>query len=641
MLKKKQLPIQTVIISFLLLCVAALSINSCKKTDTLFQSNNETPKERTAENFFKLPANAPSVLKRIAKELERQNKTNEFVQAFIAKEGFPIWNKSRMETHKRKHNVSTFGDGDDLNDTIVYIPLVVDSQHYVHGFLKATVTDTVDIRIFRQNDYLSFPFETSTPTTSATTAEDYAIRMMSMDRDVFGNTEFKMADKRMFHISTDYSDTATTQRFVKLTDSTGIGGDDTGFGFAGGGTGNYQEQICYEVWVYTSNCGTSFSGTINNMACTGSWHSENYCVIFESGGSGWPAPPGGGPGGSGGGTNPSCLPGGENIVNGFVPIECAPGPGGNPWPSRDENGFLYSRITELQSQITADATILEPCDSLTLMNLATYGPMYQRIAQFTASGTVTNRLDSIRQAQGTNWSPDNYSIQSLTDAYGPVVNCDYFPLRITQFPNHINTSTPMTPAEFLEYFRLNINSFITSPVTVNFSCNLTPQFDDCQKWNQASGNALGSLNHVFIPGNSGSVILSDYQHINSTAEQHYFKVSTLETPFDGEHPVAGNREFGLFNTSDSLARYTFYTMAVDRTWDWLTNAMNNTFGGFRRADSLWTNIQGNLKNFVNNNGGTASYYQQRNYIARPKWDDVKDFLKGIISFATLRQRLGC
>jgi len=289
---------------------------------------------------------------------------------------------------------------------------------------------------------------------------------------------------------------------------------------------------------------------------------------------------------------------------------------------------------ELRDLFDLNELALIPCDSMTLINLQTYGSMYQRIAQFSASSTVTNRLDSIRNVHG-DWVIDNFNVQSLEEAYGPVVNCDYFPLRITQFPNSL------TPGEFLEYFRLNINSFITSPITVQFSTTFGTTFNDYTKWNQSSGNALGALNHVYIPGNSGSVILSDYQHINTTTEQHYFKLSTLETPFDNEHPVAGNREFGLFNTSDSLSRYTFYTMGVDRTWDWSTEKMNQMFNGFGRADSLWTNVQKNLKDFINNNGGVASYYAQPRYIARPKWSDVKDFLKGTIDMITLKQRLGC
>lgn len=634
---------------YFLVLIASLSLlnfSSCKKADTLIDNGElVTPvKDRTPGNFFNLPTNASPVLQKVAKELERQNKSNEFIKAFVAKQGFPIWNKSRIEKHKKKTTAQSLDGNGGGTDTIVYIPLVVSAQQYVHGFLKAVVNDSVDIHIFRQNDYKDFPFQggiISSP--NVTTAENFAVRMMGMDRDVFGNKEFKIADKRMFHGSSNYSDTAQIQRFIKLDSTTGE------TNFSNGSTINgFMYNICITVETYINTC--NLAGSNNNVAGTPSCWQKTETVLCNtwddesnSGGGSWPIYPPGheeGPGGGGGTGGPTTPPCSNEIINGFMPIECDPGPGGNPWPAKDANGFLYLRLHELETKIAQNPFVLDPCDSLNLINLAAYGPMYQRIAQFTASAQVLNRLDSLRQAQG-GWIVDNYNIQSLEEAFGPIVNCDYFPLRITQFPNNISTSLPMTPAEFLEYFRLNINSFITSPITVNFSCNLTPQFDDCQKWNQVSGNAIGSLNHIYIPGNSGSVILSDYQHINTTTEQHYFKFSTLETPFDAEHPVAGNREFGVFNTSDSLSRYSFYTMAVDRTWDWQTNILNNVFGGFKRADSLWTNIFANVKDFINQNGGTASYYGKKNYIARPKWEEVKDYLRGNIDFDTLRQRLGC
>lgn len=639
--------------------IVSLSITliySCKKTDIANQADivkgeDKIISQKTADDFFKLPADASPVLYRIANELQKQNKTQDFISNFIKKEGFPVWHKASIEAggHKIKNNSNPGFDWEGLEDTTVYIPLVVSNQQYVHGFLKATVSDTVEIKIFRQNDYVYFPFQTPQSFPSVTTAENYALRMMLMDKEVFGSNEFKIRDKRMFNNSTDYRDTANIQRFIKLDTSSG------GNYFSNGASvNNYTYEMCYTVVTLTNTTCPPFSGSGGSNVAGSCWtvsYSE-LCITYEvgggeegGGGGSWPFPPGEGGGGGGnppgGGGGAPCEYFGASITNSVVPIECEPGSGENPWPSKDANGYYYSRIAELNIFLAGNPFGLDPCDSLTLINLQSYGSMYQRIAQYSSPPSVINRLDSVRQAQG-GWVVDNFNVQSLEDAYGPVVNCDYFPLQITQFPTNPVTGQPMTPAEFVEYFRLNINSFITSPVNINFSCYFGASFDDCPKWNLTSGNALGALNHIYIPGNNGSVILSDYQHINNTnSEQHYFKFSTLETPFDYEHPVAGNREFGIFNTSGAPSHYTFYTMAVDRTWDWITAVGNALFGGFESSDELWLNIQGNLKNFINQNGGTANYYNQRSYIARPYWEDVKDYLKGIISFQTLRQRLGC
>jgi len=40
-------------------------------------------------------------------------------------------------------------------------------------------------------------------------------------------------------------------------------------------------------------------------------------------------------------------------------------------------------------------------------------------------------------------------------------------------------------------------------------------------------------------------------------------------------------------------------------------------------------------------GGAAIYYGTPSFRARPKYEDVKDYLKGIISWENLKTRLGC
>lgn len=82
-------------------------------------------------------------------------------------------------------------------------------------------------------------------------------------------------------------------------------------------------------------------------------------------------------------------------------------------------------------------------------------------------------------------------------------------------------------------------------------------------------------------------------------------------------------------------------MGVDRTWDLYFNLGNYNNAGFKIADELWSGIQEEFIKFVKNNGGDASYYSEKKIIARPNWNDVKDFLRGNISFDQLKQKLGC
>ncbi len=115
----------------------------------------------------------------------------------------------------------------------------------------------------------------------------------------------------------------------------------------------------------------------------------------------------------------------------------------------------------------------------------------------------------------------------------------------------------------------------------------------------------------------------------------------MQTTLDLEHPVAGNRRFGIYSDPDHPGEFVFYTMGVDRAWDWIFDAGNKPLQGFESADSLWTSLQNGMIQFIKNNGGSASFYSNKNTIARPHWSDVEDFLMGKIDFPELKRRLGC
>ncbi len=326
---------------------------SCKKTDILSnekESTNENKTEYKAEQFFELPANASSALQRVARELEKQNKTNEFVKQFISKEGFPIWNKASMyiKTKGIKNNPTAGFDPGGLSDTTVLIPLVWNAEKYVHGFIWANVRDSVTLKIFRQNDYVNFPFQTSQTPTSTTSAENFALRMMLMDKEVFGSTEFEIKDKRLFNYSTIYSDTATAKRFIRFDSSAAHS-----FQSTGPTVDNIMQLVCVTITTQTTTINNHCpylpgqcsgpNGACDNCAAICANVSTTYSTIYhceiwnEEEGEGWPSMPGGG--GTGGGGNPTggggqppCGSFGANMVEGVVPINCEAGPGGNPWP---------------------------------------------------------------------------------------------------------------------------------------------------------------------------------------------------------------------------------------------------------------------------------------------------------------------
>ncbi|MBS1571340.1 MAG: hypothetical protein JST62_02945 [Bacteroidetes bacterium] len=113
-------------------------------------------------------------------------------------------------------------------------------------------------------------------------------------------------------------------------------------------------------------------------------------------------------------------------------------------------------------------------------------------------------------------------------------------------------------------------------------------FADTGRWNSPYESSAGAIVHLDIAGNDGSVILSRYRNqIGTTGnyENHNFIFSTLNSPLDFRHPVAGNRRFGIYNTAERPDEWTFYTMGVDRTWDFYFELFEER--GFDQADMLW------------------------------------------------------
>jgi hypothetical protein len=67
--------------------------------------------------------------------------------------------------------------------------------------------------------------------------------------------------------------------------------------------------------------------------------------------------------------------------------------------------------------------------------------------------------------------------------------------------------------------------------------------------------------------NDGTVMETEYYR-SSTLAKTRFTYSTVYAYQDLEHPVSGNREIGIFANPGGTG-YTFHTMGVDRTTNWL------------------------------------------------------------------------
>jgi len=352
---------------------------------------------------------------------------------------------------------------------------------------------------------------------------------------------------------------------------------------------------------------------------------DSYCSIIDDGawgGNTYPTGSGGSdPSDSGGGSSDGSTGTGTGTGTG--------GPRDIGFPPVD-----YDPQATLNNLIASNSDFLFDCDSIKLLQIASYndyGNMYQNVAGFHPGTAVMNRITNLQISSSAFQTVDSFYLQNLNSAFGSVVNSDFFPVKITAMP------TGMDMASLTEYFRLNMTNFTSGKAT--FSPYVFMGIDDTALFNQAGASSVGALVHIGMV-NDGTVILSDY---NSGTNGTYFKFSTMTSPLDYNHPVSGNREFGIYPDPNNPGAYTFYTMGVDRIsdWsfvlgDWVT--FKSVFPG---ADSLWSSMQDNMINFINTHGGHAELYHQRSYTARPDYDFVKDFLDGRITLDQLKTKIGC
>ena len=138
-----------------------------------------------------------------------------------------------------------------------------------------------------------------------------------------------------------------------------------------------------------------------------------------------------------------------------------------------------------------------------------------------------------------------------------------------------------------------------------------------------------SLFGIFPGQQDGSVLCTDQQNQS-------WIFSTIYTSQDYSHPVSGNREFGL--TSNADGTYTFFTRGVDRVaelFDDLVEELPNTAGAFEGGEEIWSSLQNNLKNFINDteNGGTATVGESS--IERIDMEELEAVLNGTKSVSDL------
>jgi hypothetical protein len=625
-------------IATIIVCCSLLM--ACRKNDLAIQPYQTNP---AIAQFFTLPNPTQPAVARIAQKLQQLHRQTGFISTLIEKDGFALWDKALIHLPARSGRSTNSGSN---SDTLIYIPLALSNSNYVDAFIYAKLGDSIQLQLHRGREFANYGFGSLMDT--ANNAEKLAVQLMLLNENSFGHKDFKVLDDRLLKDGSLPATARTRNRMVHIEPASTA--QRRGF-----------HTVQYEVCTSSQNlqC-TSNHACCPDGSCSGCqaecWHTSTVCqtlsvLVYIDNGD-WGLGDGGntGGGGSGGGIfNPNgpqpCNPT-PLLDNGLLPCEEGNLTG---WTIKDEYGFLFTRKAQLDSLLTQNKFSLLPCDSLTLMPFLSYGPMYQKVAQQQVSQAILNKLDSLSTyGPSPIYAGDLFSVQSLNDASGTIVNCDFFPVKISQMPLKPN-GIAYTPKELVEYFRIHKNDFISPSIGISFEPYNYNGFNDSACFNAPYEQSIGAILHIDMT-KDGSIVHTGYtNYINpiNNYQEHSFIYTTLSTFLDFEHPVSGNREFGIYSDQNSPGSYVFYTMGTDRITNYLYETIDkgikNVTGrsGFDEADELWTNIQENMINFINTRGGQANFYASKNTIARPIWDVAGDFLMGIISLEQLKQRLGC
>jgi len=198
-----------------------------------------------------------------------------------------------------------------------------------------------------------------------------------------------------------------------------------------------------------------------------------------------------------------------------------------------------------------------------------YGPPFQKLFQWPVPTSVVRAIE----ARG-------FKVQTIDAAVGDL-NLDRYPVAITRFPEGWDAS------RLLQHFIRNINQFVDTDLT-----EFIP-YDESDAQRLASSNPTSTVFKLDIAGPDNAAI------VISAAEPQFYIVSTINTPWSGDHPVSGHRQFGYIVEDGKI---TFYTRGADRATLGFPGTESAIFYG---AEKLWESLQSKLAAFINDNGGMA------------------------------------
>ncbi len=180
---------------FLVITFTLINI-SCKKTD-LFNAD-QVKSSRLTNKFFSLNGDVHPLVSKMVAEISRRNTKHEFIENFATTNGLPVWDKAIITAGKLNSSNSFIANSNSQQDSLVYVPLVLENTQQVNGFVRAVISDSIYLSYCLAKDYKNYPFTRNGFEVDAT---EFSSFLMLLDHEVFGHKRFNITDLRLFDFS--------------------------------------------------------------------------------------------------------------------------------------------------------------------------------------------------------------------------------------------------------------------------------------------------------------------------------------------------------------------------------------------------------------------------------------------------------
>ncbi len=131
---------------------------------------------------------------RTIEDLRKKNEANPFIERFVAKAGYPLWQYARIEKAKSRNN--DLARDMELAE-ILEVPVVPSLAEYVNGILQIKLDIEILYKLLEKSAYESYGFDND-PARATPNANDFVSKIMSYEKEIWQQDIYQIKDNRLF-----------------------------------------------------------------------------------------------------------------------------------------------------------------------------------------------------------------------------------------------------------------------------------------------------------------------------------------------------------------------------------------------------------------------------------------------------------